>query len=386
MAGLLDFLGFGGGQQPMQAQTSMQQPQQQGGLFSGRLGALNDPAIALPLAGALMQPGDIGSNLGQGFALAGQGVATRKKLARERAVENATAQYLEAQGADAGLVELAKSGAGGEALQLFTQMKKQNDLMTVGKNIYNPNTGQWIQAPAGMGGDDIEYGLQPVYGQDAQGNTVLGQVSKSGTFKPLDMPEGFKPSTGADKVDLGTQWGIIDRRTGQITQYIPKDVAGEASQKVVGTNQGEAQFALPAAKLAVDTAVQQAEQLQNDRYLPSMVGPRASRLPNVTADAERVQGMMNQLGGSAFLQARQALKGGGAITDMEGQKAEAALVRANAAQNIDDYKAAIEEYKTHLRNGFAILQQQAAGAGGVPSPQGGVSGTTSTNVPFRIVQ
>ncbi len=96
--------------------------------------------------------------------------------------------------------------------------------------------------------------------------------------------------------------------------------------------------------------------------------------------------MMNQLGGSAFLQARQALKGGGAITDMEGQKAEAALVRANAAQNIDDYKAAIEEYKTHLRNGFAILQQQAAGAGGVPSPQGGVSGTTSTNVPFRIVQ
>lgn len=238
--GLLDFLGFGGGQQPMQAQTG--QPQQ-GGMFSGRMAALNDPAIALPLAGALMQPGDMGSNLGQGFALAGQGVATRKKLAREQAVENATAKYLEAQGADTGLVELAKSGAGGEALQLFTQMKKRNDLMTVGKNIYDPNTGQWIAAPAGMGGDETEYGLQPIYGQDAQGNTVLGQVSKSGTFKPLDMPEGFKPSTGADKVDLGTQWGIIDRRTGQITQYIPKDVAGEASQKEIGKGQGEATVA-----------------------------------------------------------------------------------------------------------------------------------------------
>ena len=80
--GLLDFLGFGGGQQPMQAQTA-----QGGGVFSGRLGILNDPSVALPLAGALMQPGNIGSNLGQGFALAGQGMETRKKLQQEQLLE-----------------------------------------------------------------------------------------------------------------------------------------------------------------------------------------------------------------------------------------------------------------------------------------------------------
>lgn len=146
MAGLLDFLGLGqqgqisrgpDGQNYQYAETTgmagdsggqgwirtNQQPR--GGMFSGRLGALNDPAIALPLAGALMQPGDIGSNLGQGFALAGQGVATRKKLQQEQLQQNMTAKYLEAQGADPALVELARSGAGGMALQQWNAMKPE---------------------------------------------------------------------------------------------------------------------------------------------------------------------------------------------------------------------------------------------------------------------
>lgn len=120
MAGFLDL--FGGGQQPLQAQ----QPQQGGfgGMFSGRMSTLNDPSVALPLAAALMQPGDIGSNLGQGFAMAGQGLDARRKLQMEQAQQNATAKYLEAQGADAGLVELAKSGAGAQALQAWHQMRK----------------------------------------------------------------------------------------------------------------------------------------------------------------------------------------------------------------------------------------------------------------------
>jgi len=110
------------GQQQPQAQTSMQP--QQGGLFSGRLGVLNDPTVALPLAGALMQPGNLGANLGQGFAYAGEGLQARKKLQQEQLQQNATAKWLESQGADAGLVELAKSGAGAQALQLYQAGKK----------------------------------------------------------------------------------------------------------------------------------------------------------------------------------------------------------------------------------------------------------------------
>lgn len=380
MAGLLDFLGFGGGQQPMQAQTG--QPQQ-GGMFSGRMAALNDPAIALPLAGALMQPGDIGSNLGQGFALAGQGVATRKKLAREQAVENATAKYLEAQGADTGLVELAKSGAGGEALQLFTQMKKRNDLMTVGKNIYDPNTGQWIQAPAGMNAEENEYYGNPLFADDGRGNIVPYQLGKNGVPKRVELPAGSKIAGGIQAIDTGTGYVLRDRRTGADAGTLNKDVSGEASQKKIGEAQGEATARLPATRQTVNQISKQIDDLKADPYLPAMLGPVQSRLPNTTADSQRVQGKIKQLQGGAFLQAREMLKGGGAITDYEGQKAEEAIARMNTAQNLQDFNQALDDFKIVVQQGAAKLEA-AAGQGGVPSPQGG-TGTTTTNVPWRIV-
>jgi hypothetical protein len=386
MAGLLDFLGLGGGQQPPQAQTSMSQPQQ-GGLFSGRLGVLNDPTIALPLAGALMQPGNFGANLGQGFAYAGHGLEARKKLQKDQLVQNATANWLKAQKADPSLVELAQSGGGAQALQMWQATQKEQGLMAVGKNLYNKGTGEWIQAPAGMGGDDNEYYGTPIYTVE-NGKTVAYQPSKNGTTKRIELPEGSTIATGIQTLDLGTGFQVRDKRSGAPVDYINKDVAGEAAQKAGGTAQGEAQYALPAAKLATDTAIKQVEDLQNDKYLPNMLGPKTSMLPNVTPDSQRVQSKINQLRGGAFLQARQALKGGGAITDMEGEKAEAALVRLNEAQTLKDYNDALDEYKTHLRNGYAILEQQARGGGAVqsaPSPQGDGS-TTTTNVPWKVVQ
>jgi hypothetical protein len=358
--GLLDGL-LGRTQQP-QAQTSMSQPQQ-GGLFSGRLGVLNDPTVALPLAGALMQPGNLGANLGQGFALAGQGLETRKKQQKDQLVQNATANWLKAQNADPSLVELAQSGGGAQALQMWQATQKEQGLMAVGKNLYNKGTGQWIQAPAGMGDDNKFYG-NPIYTQDENGNVVPYQLSESGVPKKVELPAGQKIARGVDKIDAGTSWILIDKQTGNVVGTQPKDVAGEAAQKAGGTAQGEAQYALPAAKLATDTAIKQVEDLQNDKYLPNMLGPKTSMLPNVTPDSQRVQSKINQLRGGAFLQARQALKGGGAITDMEGEKAEAALVRLNEAQTLKDYNDALDEYKTHLRNGYAILEQQARGAGG----------------------
>ncbi len=363
------------GQQQPQAQTSMSQPQSR-----GLLGNLSDPAIALPLAGALMQPGGFGQNLGQGFAMAGQGMETRRKLQHEQLQQNMTAKYLEAQGADPSLVEMAKSGAGAQALQAWQQTREKplDEIRLKTAQL------QLEKLAKGDDGTPETFGLTPIYGQNDKKETVLGVVGSKGTFRPLNTP-GFSPSTGVDKVDLGTQWGIVDRKTGLITQYIPKDVAGEASQtaqgRIAGETRGGALAALPVAKNAVDTAITQADQLINDDYLPNMVGPANARAPNITANAQRVQSKMNQLSGSAFLQARQALKGGGAITDMEGERAEAALVRANAAQSLEDYKAAIEEYKTHLRNGFAILEQQARGAS-VPSPQGGAGG--GANDPLGI--
>ena len=62
-----------------------------------------------------------------------------------------------------------------------------------------------------------------------------------------------------------------------------------------------------------------------------------------------------------FLQAYQALKGGGQITELEGAKAESALNRMDKAQSKPEYIKAAREYQNALRSGMERAQRQAAG-------------------------
>jgi hypothetical protein len=96
----------------------------------------------------------------------------------------------------------------------------------------------YTQKRQGPGG--TEYGLTPVYGTDeATGDTVLGVVGKDGTFKKLDTG-GFQVASGIEKVDLGTQWALYDKRTGQLVGYEPKDLRGAEREKAGGAAEGAA--------------------------------------------------------------------------------------------------------------------------------------------------
>lgn len=80
-------------------------------------------------------------------------------------------------------------------------------------------------------------------------------------------------------------------------------------------------------------------------------------------DATNFKTVVDQLGGAAFLQAFQQLKGGGAITEVEGKKATDAMARLNTAQSDEEFKASLEELRGIMAAGQARL-------GGVPA-QGG---------------
>ena len=246
-----------------------------------------------------------------------------------------------------------------------------NRYKAVGGSLYDVQSGDWISPPAGSPGTE-EWGLSPVWGKDASGKTVLGQVSKTGKFKPLDTGD-FTPTPGISNIDAGTSVVSRNSRTGEIVAQTPKDVAGEAAARAGGTATGEAAAALPSARSLANTVSQQINDLKNDPYLPSMVGPGQSKLPNITADAARVQSKMDQVQGGAFLQGRQLLKGGGAITDFESQKAEAAFARLNVAQRVEDYKAALDDFNAAVQEGVRKLEAQARGgtpAGGQADPLG----------------
>lgn len=80
------------------------------------------------------------------------------------------------------------------------------------------------------------------------------------------------------------------------------------------------------------------------RKLPSELG--------LDTDTARVRGRIDQIKGGAFLQAFKSLKGGGQITEIEGQKAEQAEARLDTAQNLTDFTDALKEYRFYIDQGI----------------------------------
>lgn len=71
-----------------------------------------------------------------------------------------------------------------------------------------------------------------------------------------------------------------------------------------------------------------------------------------------------QIEGKAFLEAFQSLKGAGQITEVEGQKATAAIARLSRAQSAKEYKAGLLELRGIAQNG----KMRAKAKAGRPSP------------------
>lgn len=278
------------------------------------------------------------------------------------------------------LAQAVQTGAltAGDAWKLAYQQKLEaakprNNFMAVGKNIYNTQTGEWVAPPAGSGGGDAEYGLNPQYGVDADGNPVILQLSKSGTSKQTALPSGVSLSKEPIKLDAGDHWVLLDPITRQPVGQISKNLAAAESEKAAGKAEGEAKASLATVEGAANELLSSIDSLDNDPYLSGMVGPRNSRLPNITADSARVQSKMDQIGGQAFMQAFNSLRGAGQITEQEGAKATAAMARLNTAQSEQDYKAALNELRGVVNRALDRARQRA----GASSPSSGASRTSS---------
>ena len=77
-----------------------------------------------------------------------------------------------------------------------------------------------------------------------------------------------------------------------------------------------------------------------------------------------------QIEGQAFLDAFQTLKGGGQITEKEGEKATAAISRMNKASSEVEYIKAARELQDVLRSGVKKAKEKATrGGAGAPLPK-----------------
>jgi len=74
--------------------------------------------------------------------------------------------------------------------------------------------------------------------------------------------------------------------------------------------------------------------------------------------------LLKQVKGGAFLEAFNKLKGGGHITEIEGQKGTEAITRMSKAQSEEEFLKAAREYQQVIDAGVARARQKAASGGG----------------------
>lgn len=240
------------------------------------------------------------------------------------------------------------------------------------QGVVDTTTGQIVPGTEQMGADQAEYGTSPQYYRDKDGKLKIGQLSKAGGMKAVELPaDATEILPGIDYKDTGTAFVGFDKRTGEAVQTIPKQVAEEAALKKQGEAAGQATVSLPAAKTTVESAFRTIGELEahpgldTGTGLSNILDPR-SWTPGT--DAYNFLAKNKKAISQSFMGAREALKGAGQVTDFEGAKGEQSLANLDAAQGKEQYLAELKELKRMMQASYDDLQKKAGLAGAHAAP------------------
>jgi len=199
--------------------------------------------------------------------------------------------------------------------------------------------------------------------------------------------ERYKMTTLSEfqKQDLGLKRERLERETN------PELQANLAQAKefgqALGKNKAAAQLALPTAIETANEGIRLIDEMvgkptvkdasgkviqQGTKPHPgfsSYVG--ATLMPGMRfaegSDTASFEVRQKQIEGKAFLEAFNALKGGGSITEKEGEKGTAAIMRMNKASSEREYIAAARELQDIMRKGVERAKAKAGGGGAAPT-------------------
>lgn len=222
------------------------------------------------------------------------------------------------------------------------------------------------------GGGGTEYGLNPQYGVDAEGNPVLIQLGKDATGVQTKLPDGVRLSKEPIKLDAGTHFVLLDPITRQPIGQIPKDLAGAEAQKEIGAARGKSAASASADFQAASNALDLVDELMTD---PNRArGSGASSLGNWIPSTKGYdyQSKVDKAKAGAFLTAIQQLRGMGALSNAEGQVATQAVANLDTAQSEEAFLASLQAYRKIIEQG--LQRAASAGGGGGMSSPGAPSG------------
>jgi hypothetical protein len=345
--------------------------------FSSMLGSGNDARGALLAAGKGIQAGQVRDDA---FAKVQQEQAAKAAEATQAQQQQAAQiAWLQKNAPQyAGMVQngLMAPTDVGKALSATSQ--PQNDPASIAEYKFYAN-------------QEMKAGRSPQSYRDWR--TGSTQTVRAGVGQPIPMRNKktgeihpFQSMTDGSNVDILTgQPGTADDWV-----YDPVGFAGDkasaiAEGKIGGTVTGN----LPVAAQAAENALQTVAALRSDKqgqeetfghYGPFGIIPSQIGLTVPGTHKADFGAVLGQAKGQAFLTAYTTLRGAGAITEAEGQKAGQAIARINDPNiSVEAFNIALDDYEAIIKAGYARLQQQAQLSGsGDPStfPQIGDGSTT----------
>lgn len=189
-------------------------------------------------------------------------------------------------------------------------------------------------------GGGNEFGLTPVYGKDANGNIVIMQPSKTGGVRVAEPPTGV------------TVMGPFDK----------------ASDATAGKATGAARATLPSYEESAGKLVKLIDEIKADPNLANVTGVESWMPFSVRPGTRNVEAKIAQIQGGTFLQAYNDLRGGGQISNAEGERATTAYNRLAATHVGDpDYVKALDDFKKEVLR-LVDIARKRAGQGNGPPP------------------
>lgn len=200
----------------------------------------------------------------------------------------------------------------------------------------------------------------------AEQQRIQAEIAKLSTGNPFATAGGdpLKPAAAQDGVTGPLSPKQIREQAGRKT---PEQLRAETEAKVTGTETGKARAKASVGLPQIEDSAKYMQKLLDDLAKhsgkPYAVGAgsiaQTWRVPG-TPGAD-FKARLDQVQGGQFLQAYETLKGGGAITDVEGKKATTAISRMSQAQSISEFDAALKEFRGVVDTGLARARAAAGG-------------------------
>lgn len=232
---------------------------------------------------------------------------------------------------------------------------------------FTGNFEQWMARKRANSG---KYGLNPIWGTGPDGKPTVLQLSNEGTATATKLPDGVTVGKDVIKLDAGTHWILLDPVTRQQIGQVSKNIEQKEIAEKVGQATGDARVNLNNTLATADQALQTIDQIRKHPGKQSMFATGSMGwVPGIPGtDQAGFVSLVEQAKGQTFLTAYNTLKGGGAITEVEGRKAEQAIARLQRTQNIRDFDQALSDLESVIRAG-QVRARQRAGAPSQESPR-----------------